>query len=153
MRCGALALALLCALPLYPEGLEPPEPGSGLQAGRSSPGRGGGRAWERPRGDAGGACGRSGRPGPGCSARRSPLGCTVSPGTAGGSAGAGRAAGSGAGPPPAAGLLRGWGGRRRGREADTRARTRADTRGHGDTHGHNPPRCPGGPAAGQPRLL
>lgn len=34
MRCGALALALLCALPLGAVELELPETGSGLQAGR-----------------------------------------------------------------------------------------------------------------------
>ena len=34
IRCGALALALLCALPLGAAGLELPETGSGLQAGR-----------------------------------------------------------------------------------------------------------------------
>lgn len=52
MRCGALALALLCALPLGAAGLELPETGSGLQAGRkeASPKGGDGMRW----GDLGG---------------------------------------------------------------------------------------------------
>lgn len=53
MRCGALAL--LCALlPLCPAGLDPPEPGSGLQAGKERTGTGqrrGGGGCERPRGE------------------------------------------------------------------------------------------------------
>lgn len=52
MRCGALTLALLCALPLGAAGLELPETGSGLQAGRkeASPKGGDGMRW----GDLGG---------------------------------------------------------------------------------------------------
>lgn len=47
MRCGALTLALLCALPLGAAGLELPETGSGLQAGRkeASPKGGDGMRW------------------------------------------------------------------------------------------------------------
>lgn len=93
MRCGARALALLCALSLClcPAGLELPEPGSGLHAGRNAPGRGGVTLSPPPCMRSVGAWRRSR-----CWARRSPLGCTVRPLCS--------PAGTGA---PAAGAMRG----------------------------------------------